>query len=828
MTPNSEFSRQSFYPSRLWLFIGMLATLVLCRQATGAGNDVSIDELMVGANGDSRTQFIVLASAAEEKLWGPQGGETQSRMMIVFFDRFGRETGEFRFPANPPSGRTGKTLIATREFASLPGAPRPDVLIPPLMPALSGKVCFRNNPLNSNGPETDECVSYGGAGGASAPALPIMNAVSLKRVAGAGLHSDFVLSTSPAPINTAGATFILSPASAVAQGEALFNLETFSGNGRTCSTCHVASENYGLPPENIQARYATLAGQAPSFDPLFIAETAPSPFDAGFDFNLNTLTLAAEVSAGAPCVGELRGLLTSSNGGRAKTLARTGSATYLVYGGLHPPLTGTVSDGVCSATVSGIAAGDLAPDSSGRRGGLEDPRYMRDRSDANFPNGRGLIMENIDGFGKAPVFRKSPHLVNVSLTAPYGLSGEFANLQDFTTGAVRQHFPRTLARNPDGLDPDFRLPTAEELAALEVFMLSLEFPAGDDPNKFDLGRYATTEAQRRGRDEFVVLGCAACHGGPALSQTTTPILNKPSGVNAAFDTGVAAGPLTRSLPCDPPVSDGGSCGSREFSTPQLFNLPGLGPFFHDGSARTLREAVDFYLSAAFGTSPANVEFIHSGIGVVPTEAITQFLLGLVKRPYTLSEGPVRFGARPSGSDRSSARTITIGNSGSSMLEFDSEACRLTGADRSDFVIADCPLRTALAPGETRSIHVSFSPSSNGLKSAIFEVHPMGSAPSGMELFGVGGSLGPAPEIQGLREDAGSTRGGDAISISGSHFLPGATILVGGAPAGFVETLSATTIVARVPAHAAGSVDVVVINSDGQTATLSNAYRYERR
>jgi hypothetical protein len=46
-------------------------------------------------------------------------------------------------------------------------------------------------------------------------------------------------------------------------------------------------------------------------------------------------------------------------------------------------------------------------------------------------------------------------------------------------------------------------------------------------------------------------------------------------------------PFSRSLPCDPAARSANSCGSREFSTPQLFNLPHLGPFFHDGSARTL-------------------------------------------------------------------------------------------------------------------------------------------------------------------------------------------------------------------------------------------------
>ncbi len=53
----------------------------------------------------------------------------------------------------------------------------------------------------------------------------------------------------------------------VAEGRDLFFNETFDGNGRTCSTCHRAEDNFGLSP----AFVATL----PDNDPLFIAETNP-------------------------------------------------------------------------------------------------------------------------------------------------------------------------------------------------------------------------------------------------------------------------------------------------------------------------------------------------------------------------------------------------------------------------------------------------------------------------------------------------------------------------------------------------------------------------
>jgi cytochrome c peroxidase len=53
-----------------------------------------------------------------------------------------------------------------------------------------------------------------------------------------------------------------------AQGRQLFLKETFEGNGRTCGTCHVETNNFTVDPELI----ATL----PPTDPLFVAETNPA------------------------------------------------------------------------------------------------------------------------------------------------------------------------------------------------------------------------------------------------------------------------------------------------------------------------------------------------------------------------------------------------------------------------------------------------------------------------------------------------------------------------------------------------------------------------
>ena len=144
-------------------------------------------------------------------------------------------------------------------------------------------------------------------------------------------------------------------------------------------------------------------------------------------------------------------------------LTQVSPTTYLVYGGMNPALSGTVSDSnSCSGSVSSITAGSLGAIAGSSTLGLEDPKRMRTSADTtNFPQGRGLILENIDGFTGAPnVFRKSPHLLNLSQRfGSFGLSGSVNDLQSFVTGAITQHFPRTLNRNSGGTDPDFRLLT---------------------------------------------------------------------------------------------------------------------------------------------------------------------------------------------------------------------------------------------------------------------------------------------------------------------------------------------------------------------------------
>ena len=84
--------------------------------------------------------------------------------------------------------------------------------------------------------------------------------------------------------------------------------------------------------------------------------------------------------------------------------------------------------------------------------------------------------------------------------------------------------------------------------------------------------------------------------------------------------------------------------------------------------------------------------------------------------------------------------------------------------------------------------------------------------------------GPAPVIDSIAPSTGSTSGGTNVVITGSGFQNGATVTFGGVAATNV-TVSSTQITATTPAHAAGSVNVVVLNPDGQSFTAPNGFTY---
>jgi phospholipase C len=79
---------------------------------------------------------------------------------------------------------------------------------------------------------------------------------------------------------------------------------------------------------------------------------------------------------------------------------------------------------------------------------------------------------------------------------------------------------------------------------------------------------------------------------------------------------------------------------------------------------------------------------------------------------------------------------------------------------------------------------------------------------------------PAPSVSSINPQSGSTAGGTSVTISGSNFLSGAAVTFDTGVATSVSVVSASTITAVTPPHAAGEANVKVTNPDGQSATLT--------
>jgi cytochrome c peroxidase len=304
----------------------------------------------------------------------------------------------------------------------------------------------------------------------------------------------------------------------IEEGRRLFFKETFNGNGRTCGTCHPATNNFTIDPEFVR----TLRGN----DPLFIAK-GPGLKD------------------------------------------------------------------------------------------LEVRQFL----------GRGLILENLDGFDQPGVMRGVPHTLGLSTSAGRtgwsgdGSPGAGSPLHTFATGAVMQHFPKTLNRIPG---VDFRVPTEHELDAMEAFQRSL----GRQEN-IDIAALSFVDpAVERGRAAFIsspsrdggTRGCGGCHvnGGTNDGQRDTGVAMLPTAPACAFgfkapgDGGLGRDPATtvaRSTVCAKAPKGGPQStvtfqGNGTFNVPSIIEAADTPPFFHNNAVATLEGAVTFYTSDTFNNSVA--------------------------------------------------------------------------------------------------------------------------------------------------------------------------------------------------------------------------------
>jgi len=83
----------------------------------------------------------------------------------------------------------------------------------------------------------------------------------------------------------------------------------------------------------------------------------------------------------------------------------------------------------------------------------------------------------------------------------------------------------------------------------------------------------------------------------------------------------------------------------------------------------------------------------------------------------------------------------------------------------------------------------------------------------------------SPTITNVSPASGTTAGGTSITITGTDFNIGATVMIGGAAATNVVVASSTAITATTPAGTSGPQDVTVTNTDTGTVTSTGGFTY---
>jgi len=91
----------------------------------------------------------------------------------------------------------------------------------------------------------------------------------------------------------------------------------------------------------------------------------------------------------------------------------------------------------------------------------------------------------------------------------------------------------------------------------------------------------------------------------------------------------------------------------------------------------------------------------------------------------------------------------------------------------------------------------------------------------------GGSNSPTVTAVGYpgNDTAVNTAGGDTVTLTGTNFGVGVTVVINGTPASVVTRVSATQLTFTAPAQATGSYIIYVINTDGSTALAVPGLQY---
>ncbi len=217
-----------------------------------------------------------------------------------------------------------------------------------------------------------------------------------------------------------------------------------------------------------------------------------------------------------------------------------------------------------------------------------------------------------------------PTVFNVAFNYRYNWQGRFSTLEDHLGGPMMSasvmdagSWPALIERLRPSYEDDFRragyaagLSEVSIRDALATYQRSLVTPDGRF-DRFLRGELELTPAEARGFQSFRDLGCATCHQGINVGGN----LVQPFGVmEDAFERPLLEPDYGRML------LTGDEADAHVFRVPSLRNVALTAPYFHDGSAQTLPDAVRKMARMQLGFRPTDdetddiVAFLHTLTG----------------------------------------------------------------------------------------------------------------------------------------------------------------------------------------------------------------------
>tara|TARA_R110002072_G_scaffold276051_1_gene437383 strand:- start:111990 stop:116984 length:4995 start_codon:yes stop_codon:yes gene_type:complete len=231
-----------------------------------------------------------------------------------------------------------------------------------------------------------------------------------------------------------------------------------------------------------------------------------------------------------------------------------------------------------------------------------------------------------------------------------------------------------------------------------------------------------------------------------------------------------------------------------------------------GSGYTAGATVDFGGSACGGVTVVSATSItctttaHAAGAVTVTVTNTDTQSGNLATAYTYQAAPTVSGVAPTSGILAGGTAVTITGTGyvtSASVSIGGVAC--SGVN----VVGPTTITCTTGANTTgaKTVTVTNADTQNGSLATAY-------------------TYDPAPGVTSVAPSAGALAGSTAIVITGTDFVSGATVTIDGLPCTGVTFVNATTINCTTPTHAAGSVNVMVINPDTQAGTGTNVYTYQ--